>query len=137
MSGGWDTERSVNHPRVIESEGGGVCPEQHWGTLDDGTVFYFRLRHGQARLHVGPPGTPMEEMPLTNPEFSWVEFDAAWERGEADQYPHRLFRDPIGFVDVYEEDWGWFETDEERVSTFGECLQQIDEYQKENSGHEL
>lgn len=118
---------SIRHPRVVESEGGGVCPEQHWGTLDDGRVFYFRIRHGYARLHLGPPGTSHDDMPLVNPEFSWVEFNDAWERGEGDQYPHHLFAEPIGAVEVYSEDWGWFETDEDRTNTFTECLWQIEE----------
>lgn len=117
---------SIKHPRVQDSSGGGMCPEQHWGTLDDGRVFYFRLRHGWARLNLGPPGTPLENMPLPNPRFNWAEFAAAYDRGE--NYPQTMFMDPAGYMEITEEDRGWFEDDAERINTFDACLRQVDWY---------
>lgn len=125
-----EPRRSINHPRIVSSDGGGMCPEQHFGYLDDGQAFYFRMRGGWAQLHVAPPGTNMCDLPLTNPEFSWEEAKAHDERGE--EYPHRFFKEPIGQWDVYPGDnlTGWFLTDEDRDRTFARCLEQIEEYQR-------
>lgn len=35
---------------------GGACPTQATGHLADGRPFYFRARHGEWTLHVGPVG---------------------------------------------------------------------------------
>lgn len=53
------TARDIHHnmtwlrltdPRVAESRGGGMCPEQHEGRLHSGEFFYFRYRHGHASV---------------------------------------------------------------------------------------
>lgn len=117
---------TITHPRVVESSGGGACPEQHWGTLDDGRVFYLRYRHGQARLHVGPPGTPLNDMPLSNPEWDKEAFDRAIREDTLYDGPP-YFAPPIGYVDVTDEDYGWFEDQEERDRVFAQLLEQIDD----------
>jgi hypothetical protein len=44
----------VNHPDIADFEQTcGACPEQYEGTLNDGSTFYFRYRHGWASLGIG------------------------------------------------------------------------------------
>lgn len=122
--------QKINHPCVVESSGGGMCPVQYFGTLCDGRVFYFRFRHGVARIQLGPKGTELNELPLVNPLFNWEDASRAHEAGE--EYPHILFADPLAYVDVCGDAdpyRGFFLTDEERDEAFAGCLHQI--YEKE------
>lgn len=116
---------TIRHPEVVESSGGGACPEQHWGTLRDGRVFYLRIRHGVARLHVGPPGTRHGDMPLVNPNWNREAFEAAYEAGEP--YAETYFAQPIGYFEITAEDNGWFEDQEERDRVFDILLEQIND----------
>lgn len=48
------TADTIGHPAVAtEIQTCGACPEQWDGTLVDGRHFYYRLRHGSARLGLG------------------------------------------------------------------------------------
>jgi hypothetical protein len=58
---GWP--RSILSLAVAHSDGGGTCPEQHWGWLINGEEFYLRYRHGQASLHVGPEDCDWPNLP--------------------------------------------------------------------------
>lgn len=116
--------KPLNDPRVVKSSGGGMCPEQHWGTLTDGSVFYYRMRFGWAQVHVGPPGTDEADLPLVNPAWNREEADAAYEAGR-DYISFRL--EPIGEVHAYPDDdlIGFFLTQEDRDRVFTACLDQI------------
>lgn len=126
----------INDPRVVVSSGGGASPEQHFGKLTDGRIFYFRFRSNCAQLHIGVEG---EELPVKNPLFDMKEFDKTLQSGyTGPNYPHGFFRLPIGRCDlVYPpgEDWGgyigFFKTDEDRTLTFTKCLDEI--YRMENA----
>lgn len=115
---------TLSDPRVVSSEGGGMCPEQHFGTLTDGSVFYFRLRFGTVTLKVGPPGTAIEELPLIHPGWNLEEAMAAREAGQ--EYPS-MFMGPVGEVDAYPDDpyAGFFDSAKDRDSAFTTCLDQI------------
>ena len=115
---------TLTDPRVVTSSGGGMCPEQHFGELTDGSVFYFRLRWGWAELKVGAPGTEISELPLTTPGWSYEEANAAYEAGE--EYPP-LFAGPIGEVQALPDDpyAGFFNEDTQRDLAFTQCLDQI------------
>jgi hypothetical protein len=47
---------------------GGACPCQGYGTLD-GERFYFRYRHDDAQLEVGPPDEHDDDMPTRPPRL--------------------------------------------------------------------
>lgn len=116
----------LSDPRVAPGAwGGGMFPEQWYGTLTNGWTFYFRMRHSCAQLKVGPPGTPFRDMPLADPNFNWDEYMAAQDRGE--EYPYTFFMEPIGRADVYDldEDVGFFKDQVDRDTTFTNCLDQI------------
>lgn len=121
-----EPQSTINDPRVVASEGGGYAPEQHFGELADGRIFYFRMRGGACQLHLGQPG---EVLPVVNPLWVKEEFDAAYDAGQT--YPHLFFRPPIGAVDVYPDDpfLGCFKTQEDRDRAFTACLDQIEEEQ--------
>jgi hypothetical protein len=117
---------TITDPRVKESWGGGMCPEQHWGRLQDGRGFYFRMRHACASLCLcSPEQDPVVDLPMVNPEWNKEDFDAAYVAGTG--YPHRFFLDPRPDVEVYPDDsWiGSFKTDEDRQRTFTTLLDEI------------
>jgi hypothetical protein len=117
---------TISDPRVKESWGGGLCPEQHWGRLHDGRGFYFRIRHAYASLCLcSAEQDPNVDLPLVNPEWTNEGFDAAREAGVV--YPHKFFLGPRPEVEVYPEDpWtGSFKTDEDRQRTFTTLLDEI------------
>lgn len=115
---------TISDPRVLKSEGGGISPEQHWGELTDGSVFYFRMRWGWSELKVGPPGTDIEDLPLTRPGWDPKQAQVAFENNQS--YP-TFFLGPFGEHHVYpDEDYaGSFHTDEDRQMSFTFCLNQI------------
>jgi hypothetical protein len=115
---------TLNDPRVTSSYGGGMYPEQHWGTLTDGSVFYFRMRHGWAELHVGPPGTNEGDVPRVNPLWNREEAQRAHQQGH--QY-HMFWMEPVGEDHAYpdEEFAGLFDSQEDRDASFTRCLDQI------------
>lgn len=45
--------KTIRHPAVATSDGGGACPEQYEGRLTNGLMFYFRFRRGSAGLWLG------------------------------------------------------------------------------------
>jgi hypothetical protein len=49
---------------------GGECPTQAWGRLDDGRPFYFRARHGEWDLEIGPIGADTDGSWIG--ELRWV-----------------------------------------------------------------
>jgi hypothetical protein len=104
--------KTIDDHRVAESHGGGACPEQHWGTLIDGQIFYFRFRSNCAQLHLGVEG---EELPVVDGS---------------------LWRLPVGYLnDIYpgEPLIGFFLTDEDRTRIFAECLDQIWKWENDTS----
>lgn len=115
----------INDPRVKEASGGGLCPVQWFGTLTNGWVFYYRMRHGWADVHVGPPGTSKDELPLINPNWIQEDFDQAYAQGE--EYRHSFWAGPVASVNAYPGDplIGYFESDEDLNRVFTECLDQI------------
>ena len=123
---------TIDHPHVIESHGGGACPEQHFGELIDGRIFYFRFRSNCAQLHVGTQG---EILPSINPEFDMDEFNKTLAPGYSGPfYPVNLWRRPLGTYNAfYENDplIGFFQTDEDRNNCFTHCLNQI--YEADNA----
>lgn len=117
-------DKTLSDSRVVSSHGGGMCPEQHWGELTDGSVFYFRMRHGWAELHVGPPGTNEADLPLVNPAWKRDEAEAAYDAGR--EYVS-FWHGPVGEFEAYPEDHlnGSFDNDADRDRAFTECLDQI------------
>lgn len=117
-------DKKINDPRVVKSEGGGISPEQHWGELADGSVFYFRMRWGWSELKVGPPGTDISELPLTRPGWDAREARVAFENGKP--YPS-FFLGPIGEYNIYPDEQyaGSFHNQEDRDRAFTACLDQI------------
>lgn len=123
---------SLTDPRVAASHGGGMCPVQHWGVLVDGRVFYFRYRHGGARVELAPEWYEPGFLPARDPRTSMEEWDAAWVVAYAaanqvvDDIPDsalpNLWLGTIGYVLVTEEDDGWFSSQEELNATFTRCL---------------
>lgn len=142
-------ERSITDPRVVSSYGGGMFPEQHWGTLTNGVPFYFRMRHNSATLKIGPVGASPDHVPFYNPEYvpptltekdkeelrakgltdEQIEYGESYVRIEAAFDPDSgYFWGPVGVVTPYEEegDQGSFYDDETRQRAFTECLNQIE-----------
>lgn len=117
-------DKTLSDPRVVSSNGGGMCPEQHSGELTDGSVFYFRMRHGWAQLHVGPPGTNEADLPRVNPAWKRDEAEAAYDAGR-DYMP--FWQGPIGEVNIYPDEQyaGFFDNDADRNRAFTACLDQI------------
>lgn len=109
---------TLSDPRVVKSQGGGMCPEQHWGELTNGWSFYFRLRHGGAQLHVGPPGTDAGELPRINPEFDeTLTGQSSWPS---------LYLEPFTTDVPYPgTDLGVWLSDEDRDEWFTRCLDRV------------
>lgn len=115
---------TINDPRVVESSGGGISPEQHFGTLTDGSVFYLRMRWGWAELKVGPPGTDKSDLPLVNPDWNRQDAEAAYDAGRVYL---SFFLGPMAEVHVYpdREYAGCFDSDADRDQAFKTCLDRI------------
>jgi len=131
LDGGYEDDdlallkHQIEDPRVVTSSGGGMCPNQHWGKLTDGSVFYFRMRHGWSSLRVGPPGTKEEDLPLVNPAWDQGAANAAYDAQR--EYPHSFWLGPIGEDTPYPGDdlIGFFRTKEDLNESFRKCLDQI------------
>lgn len=121
---------SVIHPRVARSDGGGLCPEQHYGVLTDGRSFYFRYRHGSASLQVldRPPG--VYDLPVVNPFFDREACHIAAEAGTEYTGPP-FWAEPVVWVPVSEEDDGFFQDDGEKLDTFSRLLALVDKYDQQ------
>lgn len=127
---GSEGARSIVHPRVVQSDGGGVCPEQHYGVLADGRSFYLRYRHGSASLQVldRPPG--VYDLPVVNPFFDREACNAAAAAGVEYTGPP-FWAEPTVWVSVSEEDDGYFQDGAEKLDTFSQLLALVDEYDQE------
>src|SRR5690348_2645514 len=117
---------SIDHWAVIESAGGGASPVQHWGTFHNGWRFYFRFRYNHARLNVAPPGTPMEDVPQYNPEWSYADLATAFEAGKEYTVP-RCLGPEVHDRNVYpgEPLAGMFLREEDLTNTFARCFEQL------------
>lgn len=118
-------EPTIQEPRVAESHGGGMCPEQHWGVLTDGRVFYFRMRHGRASLRLAPHWFETECLPASDPRITMEQWDEAYNNGARGEDLPQLWLGPIANVTVTEENDGWFNSEEECANAFAQCLDQI------------
>ena len=126
---------SIGDLRVAASHGGGACPEQHWGVLTDGRVFYFRYRHGIASLVLAPAWFEASELPARDLRVTMAMWDEAYESGQ--DLPI-LWLGRYGFVQASEEDDGSFYGDGElRDRTFAGCLDQIESEPFDEEGWEL
>lgn len=114
---------SINDPRVATSHGGGVCPVQHWGILDNDRVFYFRYRHGGASVRLAPHWVEPGELPARDVRTTWEAWDEAYERGDDPLPP--LWLGPGGHHQVTEEDDGWFSSQDELDEAFRIVLDQV------------
>lgn len=80
----------TNLPQVQDAvQTCGACPDQWEGHLIDGSPFYFRLRHGWARLDVRDFDAPKDVDPNTphgwtgcGPEMEAPHSDGIWESEE-------------------------------------------------------
>lgn len=124
-------EPTITHPRVARSDGGGVCPEQHYGMLTDSRAFYYRYRHGYASLQVveRPPG--VYDLPITNPDYDREAHIAAIEADEE-------YTGPSFWVQPYVEleidavnDSGYFRNEKEKLDVFSMLLALVDQYDAE------
>lgn len=106
---------------IVVEQIGGMCPVQGYGTID-GERFYFRYRHDDAQLYVGP-GVDDEGLPdLDNPRL-YAEIndvsghvDRGWlENDEAVELFHRL----VGELKPLTE---WQTTGHERLSNLVDLL---------------
>lgn len=130
-----DTIPFIRHPRVQSSDGGGLCPEQHYGVLTDGRTFYFRYRHGEASLQVLHRPEGVCDLPVTNPEFDREAFKVAINNSQ-DYAGPPFWAQPKVWVTVSEEDDGYFQDDEEKEDTFTRLMELIDEYDQDLAARE-
>ncbi len=110
---------------IIIEQIGGMCPVQGYGTID-GERFYFRYRHDDAQLYVGPEvddedlGMPDLANPRLYAEINNVfgHADRGWlENDEAVELLHRL-------VDMLKPRIEWQATGHERLSNLVDFLVQ-------------
>ncbi len=122
---------TIDHPQVAESHGGGACPEQHWGVLADGRVFYFRMRHGWASLCLGPDWYEAGALPVMDPRVDYDAWMVLAAASPPDAELPSLWLGPRSGVGVSDEDDGWFPGTEDqtpaeqRAEAFGKCLDQV------------
>jgi hypothetical protein len=116
--------KSIDHPSVEESTGGGLCPEQHYGHLMTGEAFYLRLRHGNVQLHLGLPGESISDLPASNPDWE-PDPDGPHVAYQALCHPSGYWRQPYAAYQFYDNDNGWFESDKDRVQAFDMLIEAL------------
>jgi hypothetical protein len=125
---------SLQDPRVATSHGGGACPVQHWGVLIDGRVFYFRYRHGSARVTLGPSWYEPGLLPAPDPRTSHKEWEEAYESGGV--LPN-LWLGAVGGIIVTDADDGWFSSQKELDDAFRQCLDKVWDEPFDEEGWEM
>lgn len=138
---------SIRDPRVATSHGGGACPEQHWGVLTDGRVFYFRYRHGWASVTLAPHWYEPGRLPAYDLRTSHEQWQAAYDAELArvngvfedvrDDALPRLWMGPAAGYEVTEDNIGWFSSQQELDEAFAACLDQVWNEPFDEEGWEL
>lgn len=125
---------TILDPRVATSHGGGACPEQHWGVLVDGRVFYFRYRHGWASVTLAPEWFEPGFLPARDVRTSIEEWNTAYEayvaaNGITDNIPDgvlpKLWLGTADGFEVTKENDGSFGSQEELDDAFTRCLDKV------------
>jgi hypothetical protein len=126
---------TIDDPRVVEAAGGGIAPEQHYGTLTNGDRFYLRTRHGYAQLHVASAelcekhgesswiaASHTKYPPLSNPEY---DFDAAVAARNAGVEYMPFWIDRVAEEELPDGDYGAYDSRENRNASFKRLLDQL------------